>query len=145
MKMFYADRITVAADRWPTQSLSVSGSLRDHLFDALFAAGRSDRNRACVLCLDGAMASELLVVTVDQVDPREQRIGVHRKVRDGCNGYRPRRRVVAAPRTTRASARQGRPYATSCQHKFACNRCLKLRPDAAKRIIASLGGRLVGP
>ena len=56
-------------------------SLPDHLFDALFAAMGSDRDRALLAFYvsTGARASELLGVTVDRVDPGEQRIGVHRK------------------------------------------------------------------
>lgn len=56
-------------------------SLPDGLFDALFAAVGSDRDRALLAFYvsTGARASELLGVTVDLVDPGEQRIGVHRK------------------------------------------------------------------
>lgn len=56
-------------------------SLPDHLFDALFAVMGSDRDRALLAFYvsTGARASELLGVTVDRVDPGEQRIGVHRK------------------------------------------------------------------
>lgn len=55
--------------------------LPDRLFDDLFAALRSDRDRALLAFYvsTGARASELLGVTVDRVDPGEQRIGVHRK------------------------------------------------------------------
>lgn len=56
-------------------------SLPDHVFDALFAVMGSDRDRALLAFYvsTGARASELLGVTVDRVDPGEQRIGVHRK------------------------------------------------------------------
>jgi len=56
-------------------------SLPDRLFDALFAAVGSDRDRALLAFYvsTGARASELLGVTVDRVDPGEQRIGVYRK------------------------------------------------------------------
>lgn len=59
----------------------VPRSLPDHVFDALFAAVGSDRDRALLAFYvsTGARASELLGVTVDRVDPGEQRIGVHRK------------------------------------------------------------------
>jgi site-specific recombinase XerD len=59
----------------------VPRSLPDHLFDALFAAMRCDRDRALLAFYvsTGARASELLGVTVDRVDPGEQRIGVYRK------------------------------------------------------------------
>jgi site-specific recombinase XerD len=59
----------------------VPRSLPDGLFDALFAVMRSDRDRALLAFYvsTGARASELLGVTVDRVDPGEQRIGVHRK------------------------------------------------------------------
>ena len=55
--------------------------LPDRLFDELFAALGSDRDRALLAFYvsTGARASELLGVTVDRVDPGEQRIGVHRK------------------------------------------------------------------
>lgn len=56
-------------------------SIPDGLFDALFAAVGSDRDRALLAFYvsTGARASELLGVTIDRVDPGEQRIGVHRK------------------------------------------------------------------
>ena len=56
-------------------------SLPDHLFDALFAVMRSDRDRALLAFYvsTGARASELLGVTVDRVHPGDQRIGVYRK------------------------------------------------------------------
>ncbi|CCG05692.1 tyrosine-type recombinase/integrase [Blastococcus saxobsidens] len=56
-------------------------SLPDHLFDTLFAAMRSDRDRALLALYvsTGARASELLGVSVDRVDVGAQRIGVHRK------------------------------------------------------------------
>lgn len=56
-------------------------SLPDRLFDALFATLGSDRDRALLAFYvsTGARAAELLGVTVDRVDPGEQRIGVHRK------------------------------------------------------------------
>lgn len=56
-------------------------SLPDHLFDALFAVMGSDRDRALLAFYvsTGARASELLGVTVDRVNPGEQRIGVRRK------------------------------------------------------------------
>lgn len=56
-------------------------SIPDGLFDALFATVRSDRDRALLAfwVSTGARASELLSVTVDRVDPGEQRIGVIRK------------------------------------------------------------------
>ena len=59
----------------------VPRSLPDRLFDALFAAMCSDRDRALLAFYvsTGARASELLGVTVDRVDPGEQRIGVVRK------------------------------------------------------------------
>ncbi|MGD9961935.1 tyrosine-type recombinase/integrase [Nocardioides sp.] len=55
--------------------------LPDRLFDELFATLRSDRDRALLAfyASTGARASELLGVTVDQVKPGDQRIGVHRK------------------------------------------------------------------
>jgi integrase len=59
----------------------VPRSLPDHLFDALFAAMRCDRDRALLAFYvsTGARASELLGVTTDRVDPGEQCIGVYRK------------------------------------------------------------------
>jgi integrase len=59
----------------------VPRSLPDHLFDALFAVMGSDRDRALLAFYvsTGARASELLGVTLDRVDPGEQRIGVRRK------------------------------------------------------------------
>lgn len=56
-------------------------SIPDGLFDALFATVRSDRDRALLALWvsTGARAAELLGVTVDRVDPGEQRIGVIRK------------------------------------------------------------------
>ena len=56
-------------------------SLPDHLFDALFAVMRSDRDRALLAFYvsTGARAAELLGVTVGRVNPGDQRIGVHRK------------------------------------------------------------------
>ena len=56
-------------------------SIPDGLFDALFATVRSDRDRALLAfwVSTGARASELLGVTLDRVDPGEQRIGVVRK------------------------------------------------------------------
>lgn len=59
----------------------VPRSLPDRLFDALFAAMRCDRDRALLAFYvsTGVRASELLGVTVDRVDPGEQRIGVYRK------------------------------------------------------------------
>jgi integrase len=58
----------------------VPRSLPDHLFDALFAVMRCDRDRALLAFYvsTGARASELLGVTFDRVDPGEQRIGVYR-------------------------------------------------------------------
>lgn len=55
--------------------------LPDRLFDELFATLRSDRDRALLAFYvsTGARASELLGVTVDHVNPGDQRIGVHRK------------------------------------------------------------------
>jgi site-specific recombinase XerD len=55
--------------------------LPDLLFDELFATLRSDRDRALLAFYvsTGARASELLGVTVDRVNPGDQRIGVHRK------------------------------------------------------------------
>lgn len=55
--------------------------LPDRLFDELFATLRSDRDRALLAFYvsTGARASELLGVTVDRVNPGDQRIGVHRK------------------------------------------------------------------
>ncbi|WP_460834082.1 tyrosine-type recombinase/integrase [Nocardioides hungaricus] len=55
--------------------------LPDRLFDELFATLRSDRDRALLAFYvsTGARASELLGVTVDLVNPGDQRIGVHRK------------------------------------------------------------------
>jgi site-specific recombinase XerD len=55
--------------------------LPDRLFDELFATMRSDRDRALLAFYvsTGARASELLGVTVDRVNPGDQRIGVHRK------------------------------------------------------------------
>ncbi len=55
--------------------------LPDRLFNELFAAMSSDRDRALLAFYvsTGARASELLGVTTDRVDPGEQRIGVHRK------------------------------------------------------------------
>lgn len=55
--------------------------LPDRLFDELFATLRSDRDRALLAFYvsTGARASELLGVTVDLVDPGDQRIGVRRK------------------------------------------------------------------
>ena len=55
--------------------------LPDQLFDELFATLRSDRDRALLAFYvsTGARASELLGVTVDRVNPGDQRIGVHRK------------------------------------------------------------------
>lgn len=56
-------------------------SLPDGVFDALFTALGSDRDRALLAFYvsTGARASELLGVTLDHVDPGEQRIGVFRK------------------------------------------------------------------
>ena len=56
-------------------------SLPDGMFDALFAALGSHRDRALLAFYvsTGARASELLGVSVDNIDPGEQRIGVHRK------------------------------------------------------------------
>lgn len=53
----------------------------DHLFDALFAAMGSDRDRALLAFYvsTGARASELLGATVELVDVGRQLIGVHRK------------------------------------------------------------------
>jgi site-specific recombinase XerD len=55
--------------------------LPDRLFDELFATLRSDRDRALLAFYvsTGARASELLGVTLDLVNPGEQRIGVRRK------------------------------------------------------------------
>lgn len=55
--------------------------LPDRLFDELFATPHSDRDRALLsfYVSTGARASELLGVTVDLVNPGDQRIGVHRK------------------------------------------------------------------
>lgn len=55
--------------------------LSDRLFDELFATLRSDRDRALLAFYvsTGARASELLGVTVDLVNPGDQRIGVRRK------------------------------------------------------------------
>ena len=55
--------------------------LPDHLFDQLFAAMGSDRDRALLAFYvsTGARASELLGVTVDRVDVGSQLIGVERK------------------------------------------------------------------
>ncbi|GAB2448311.1 site-specific integrase [Nocardioides hungaricus] len=55
--------------------------LPDRLFDELFATLRSDRDRALLAFYvsTGARASELLGLTVDRVNPGDQRIGVHRK------------------------------------------------------------------
>jgi site-specific recombinase XerD len=55
--------------------------LPDGLFDELFATLRSDRDRALLAFYvsTGARASELLGVTVDLVNPGDQRIGVRRK------------------------------------------------------------------
>lgn len=55
--------------------------LPDRLFDELFTTLRSDRDRALLAFYvsTGARASELLGVTVDLVNPGDQRIGVHRK------------------------------------------------------------------
>ncbi len=55
--------------------------LPDRLFDALFAAMTSDRDRALLAFYvsTGARASELLGVTTDRVDVGRQVIGVHRK------------------------------------------------------------------
>ena len=55
--------------------------LPDRVFDELFATLRSDRDRALLAFYvsTGARASELLGVTVDLVNPGEQRIGVRRK------------------------------------------------------------------
>ena len=55
--------------------------LPDRLFDELFATLRSDRDRALLAFYvsTGARASELLGVTVDLVNPGDQRIGVRRK------------------------------------------------------------------
>ncbi len=55
--------------------------LPDRLFDELFAVLRSDRDRALLAFYvsTGARASELLGVTVDLVNPGDQRIGVRRK------------------------------------------------------------------
>lgn len=55
--------------------------LPDGLFDELFATLRSDRDRALLAFYvsTGAHASELLGVTVDLVNPGDQRIGVRRK------------------------------------------------------------------
>jgi integrase len=59
----------------------VPRSLPDGVFDALFAALGSDRDRALLAFYvsTGARAAELLGVTIERVDPGEQRIGVHRK------------------------------------------------------------------
>ncbi len=56
-------------------------SLPDHLFDALFAVMGCDRDRALLAFYvsTGARASELLGVTLDQVDVGAQQIAVHRK------------------------------------------------------------------
>lgn len=55
--------------------------LPDRLFDELFATLRSDRDRALLAFYvsTGARASELLGVTVDRVNPGDQRIAVRRK------------------------------------------------------------------
>lgn len=55
--------------------------LPDRIFDELFATLRSDRDRALLAFYvsTGARASELLGVSVDLVNPGDQRIGVHRK------------------------------------------------------------------
>lgn len=55
--------------------------LPDRVFDELFATLRSDRDRALLAFYvsTGARASELLGVTVDLVNPGDQRIGVRRK------------------------------------------------------------------
>ena len=55
--------------------------LPDRRFDELFAAMGSHRDRALLAFYvsTGARASELLGVSIDLVDPGEQRIGVHRK------------------------------------------------------------------
>ena len=106
MKMFYAGPDHCGSGRLVNPVPECSAEPRDHLFDALVAAMRSDRNRALLgfYVSTGAMASELLGVTVDQVDAGEQRIGVHRKVRDGCNGDPPRRSVVGSCRVDHAHA-----------------------------------------
>ncbi|RFA06577.1 hypothetical protein B7R21_19525 [Subtercola boreus] len=59
----------------------VPRSLPDRKFDELFAAMRSDRDRALLAFYvsTGARAAELLGVTTALIDPGEQRIGVHRK------------------------------------------------------------------
>lgn len=59
----------------------VPRSLPDGVFDQLFAALGSDRDRALLAFYvsTGARASELLGVTIERVDEGEQRIGVHRK------------------------------------------------------------------
>ena len=59
----------------------VPRSIPDGLFDALFATVRSDRDRALLAfwVSTGARAAELLGVSLDRIDPGEQRIGVHRK------------------------------------------------------------------
>jgi hypothetical protein len=134
MKMLYADRITLAAGGWSTQSLSVPRSLRDHLFDAQFRRYALGPQPCLGFYIStGAMASELLGVTVDQVDPGEQRIGVHRKVRDGCNGNRPRRGVIGLYEQHAQAARQGRPL----RHQLPAQICLQPLPQAASRRRAS--------
>ena len=59
----------------------VPRSIPDGLFDALFASVRSDRDRALLAfwVSTGARAAELLGVSLDRIDPGEQRIGVYRK------------------------------------------------------------------
>ena len=56
-------------------------SLPDHLFDALFAVMGCDRDRALLAFYvsTGARASELLGVTLDQIDVGAQQVAVHRK------------------------------------------------------------------
>lgn len=61
--------------------LQLPRSIPDRLFDELFAAMGSDRDRALLAFYvsTGARASELLGATLNLLDPGEQRIGVHRK------------------------------------------------------------------
>lgn len=78
MQPFERHRRAPLRQKLPTR---LPRSLPDHMFNALFAALGSDRDRALVAFYvsTGARASELLGVDLDRVDVGAQRIGVHRK------------------------------------------------------------------
>jgi len=78
MQPFERHRRAPLRQKLPTR---LPRSLPDHMFDALFAVLRSNRDRALIAFYvsTGARASELLGVDVDRVDVGGRRIGVHRK------------------------------------------------------------------